>query len=134
MPTEQVKSTTHTNDWTDEEERAVLWKLDTRLVPFLAVLYLLSFLDRANIGNARIAGLEEDANLSSSEFNWIISIFFVGYCTFEIPSNLMLRIVPPAKWISFIMVTWGFVLMGMAFCKSFWSLFFMRLLLGAAED
>ncbi|KAF9171907.1 hypothetical protein BGX20_006704, partial [Mortierella sp. AD010] len=62
-----------------EEVRKVRWKVDRRLVPLLSLLYLCSFLDRSNIGNAKVANLGEDLNLHSGVYNVALSVFFVGY-------------------------------------------------------
>ncbi|KAI9008885.1 hypothetical protein CLU79DRAFT_711353 [Phycomyces nitens] len=59
--------------------RKLMWKLDLRIVPFLGLLYLCSFLDRVNIGNAKLAGLATDLNVTPSDYNWALSIFFIGY-------------------------------------------------------
>lgn len=71
------------------DEKKVLRKMDIRLLPMLALLYLLSFLDRGNIGNAKIEGLTETLNISGPEYNWCLTVFFFTYCAFEVPSNLM---------------------------------------------
>lgn len=62
-----------------KEKRRLMFKLDRRIVPYLALLYLCSFLDRVNIGNAKIAGIVGDLGMSESMFNWALSIFFIGY-------------------------------------------------------
>lgn len=62
-----------------EELKAVIWKLDVRIIPFLGLLYLCSFLDRVNIGNAKLAGITEDLHISSTDYNIALSIFFIGY-------------------------------------------------------
>lgn len=61
------------------ESRALLWKLDLRIIPLIGALYLCSFLDRVNIGNARLAGLTTDLNISPDVYNAALSIFFAGY-------------------------------------------------------
>jgi hypothetical protein len=71
------------NDFIEVEEKRVLRKLDKRVVLFVALLYLLSFLDRSNIGNARIAGLERDLNLSSAQYEWLLTAFYITYILFE---------------------------------------------------
>lgn len=71
--------------------RTLKRKLDYRLVPIWSLLYLFSFLDRSNIGNARIAGLEQDLQLTGTEFNMTLTIFFFGYILFEVPSNIMVK-------------------------------------------
>lgn len=69
------------------DRKKLLRKMDLRLIPMLTVLYLLSFLDRGNIGNAKIEGLAEDLNLTGSQYNWCLTAFFFTYCAFEVPSN-----------------------------------------------
>jgi hypothetical protein len=76
-------------DFSNVDEKAVLRKMDLRLLPMLALLYLLSFLDRGNIGNAKIEGLSTDLKLTGPEYNWCLTVFFFTYCAFEVPSNLM---------------------------------------------
>lgn len=76
-------------DFSSVDEKAVLRKMDIRLLPMLALLYLLSFLDRGNIGNAKIEGLTETLHMTGPEYNWCLTVFFFTYCAFEVPSNLM---------------------------------------------
>lgn len=76
-------------DFSNVDEKATLRKMDLRLLPMLALLYLLSFLDRGNIGNAKIEGLTETLNMTGPEYNWCLTVFFFTYCAFEVPSNLM---------------------------------------------
>lgn len=64
---------------TAEEETAVIRKLDRRLLPLVFVLYSLSVLDRSNLGNARIAGMEDDIDLSGNRYNWLGTIFYIAY-------------------------------------------------------
>jgi hypothetical protein len=70
-------------EFTEAEEKTVLKKLDRRVVLFVALLYLLSFLDRSNIGNARIAGLEKDLKMTSDQFSWLLTAFYIIYILFE---------------------------------------------------
>lgn len=69
--------------WTTREEKDVVKKMDRRVVLFVALLYLLSFLDRSNIGNARIAGLEVDLRLGEGQYEWLLSAFYITYIAFE---------------------------------------------------
>lgn len=69
--------------WTIQEEKAVVRKMDRRVVLFVALLYLLSFLDRSNIGNARIAGLEKDLRLREGQYEWLLTGFYITYIAFE---------------------------------------------------
>ncbi|KAJ8660813.1 hypothetical protein O0I10_003456 [Lichtheimia ornata] len=125
------------HEWTppDQKElRRLLWKLDLRIVPYVSLLYLVSFLDRVNIGNAKIAGLMEDTNMTEYEYGWSLSIFFVAYIVFEIPSNLALKRLGARIWIPIIMGVWGVIMMAMAAAKSGRELMVARFFLGAAES
>jgi len=82
-------------DFSNVDEKAVLRKMDLRLLPMLALLYLLSFLDRGNIGNAKIEGLTDTLHMTGPQYNWCLTVFFFTYCAFEVPSNLMSVDCPP---------------------------------------
>ncbi|KAF4119565.1 Major Facilitator Superfamily [Geosmithia morbida] len=116
-----------------EAEKRLVRKLDMHLVPLVMVLYLLSFLDRVNIGNARLYGLEEDLGLTPEQAQVSVSILFVTYLICEIPSNLVLKRLTPRQWIAFITVSWGLVATFMGLVDSYGSLIACRLLLGAVE-
>ncbi|KAK3845987.1 MAG: major facilitator superfamily domain-containing protein [Linnemannia gamsii] len=108
-------------------------KIDWHLLPLLSLMYLFSFLDRVNIGNAKVAGLEKDLNLSPSEYSWALSIFFIGYIIAEVPSQMLLKKVGPRKWISGCMFVWGTLTMLLAACKTAASLYATRFFLGIFE-
>jgi hypothetical protein len=82
-------------------------KCDLYVVPPLFILFLLAFLDRTNIGNAKIQGLEAGLGLSGTEYNIALFIFFIPYILFEVPSNILLKKIAPSTWLSSIMVCWG---------------------------
>lgn len=82
-------------------------KLDIRILPPLFVLYVLSFLDRGNIGNARIQGLEKSLHMKGQDYSIALFIFFIPYVLLEVPSNLILKRVAPSTWLSFLLVGWG---------------------------
>ena len=88
-------------------ERKLLRKCDLHVLSMIALLYSLAFLDRINIGNARIQGLEEDLKMKGQDYNIALFVFFIPYILFEVPSNIMIRKVAPSTWISSIMVLWG---------------------------
>ncbi|GMK56081.1 hypothetical protein CspeluHIS016_0211370 [Cutaneotrichosporon spelunceum] len=119
----------------DVDEKRLIRKIDYHLVPWLAFLYLLSFLDRSNIGNANIFGLSKHLNLNEDKFEYglALAIFFVFYVLFEVPSNMVMKAWRPSMWIPTIMVAWGLVMIGMGFVSNFTSLFVTRLLLGMTE-
>jgi hypothetical protein len=75
-----------------EELKAVIWKLDLRIIPFLGLLYLCSFLDRVNIGNAKLAGITHDLNISATDYNIALSIFFIGYVSKSSSNNSNSRV------------------------------------------
>ncbi|KAJ7982974.1 MFS general substrate transporter [Mycena polygramma] len=115
------------------EEARLLLKLDWRLLPIVTLLYLWSFLDRTNIGNAKIAGLTEDLHLVGLQYNICAAVFFVSYTVFEVPSNMVLKKVRPNLWLAFIMAIWGIIMMSMAFVKTYRHLVIARFFLGVAE-
>ncbi|KAF9577996.1 hypothetical protein BGW38_006463, partial [Lunasporangiospora selenospora] len=117
----------------DEMERRVVRKLDWNLLPLLGVLYLFSFLDRVNIGNARLFGLEEGTHLSDGQYNIALAAFFLAYCAFEIPSNWVLVRIGPRLWIPILMVAWGSISLALAWVTSFTGLLIARFALGSAE-
>lgn len=108
-------------------------KMDMRLIPMLTLLYLLSFLDRGNIGNAKIEGLSEDLNLTGSEYNWCLTAFFFTYAAFEVPSNMLLKKLRPSIWLPSIMVLWGIVMTLMGIVQNYAGLLSARIFLGVAE-
>lgn len=91
---------------TAEIEKRVVKKLDRHLIPLVFVLYLLAYLDRSNIGNARIAGLDTDLKLTSSDYQWLLTIFYISYIVFEWFA-LMWKVVPPHMWAAFCVMGWG---------------------------
>ncbi|KAF8647123.1 hypothetical protein AX16_006955 [Volvariella volvacea WC 439] len=120
-------------DVTEAERKKVLRKMDWHILPFVSLLYLLSFLDRANIGNARIAGMGEDANLYGLRYNVIAAVFFIPYALAEVPSNIALKLIRPSRWIPSIMVAWGLVMTLMCLCHNYEGLIAARVFLGLTE-
>ncbi|ORY96884.1 major facilitator superfamily transporter [Syncephalastrum racemosum] len=115
-------------------ERKLVWKLDLSVLPFATVLYLFSSLDRGNIGNARLGGLEEDLGLVGNEFYNALSIFFVGYVMFQIPSNIGLKIFTPSLWFGFAALAWGACSTSMAATRNYAGLMATRTFLGISES
>jgi MFS family permease len=115
------------------DEKAILRKMDLRLIPMLALLYLLSFLDRGNIGNAKIEGLTEDLGITGAQYNWCLTVFFFTYAAFEVPSNLLLKKLRPSVWLPTIMVAWGLVMTLMGIVQNYEGLLIARIFLGVAE-
>uniref|UniRef100_A0A0B7KKP3 Major facilitator superfamily (MFS) profile domain-containing protein n=1 Tax=Bionectria ochroleuca TaxID=29856 RepID=A0A0B7KKP3_BIOOC len=112
----------------------VVRKVDYRLIPLLTLVYLFSFIDRANIGNANIEGLSETLRLSSTQFNIALSIFFIPYVILEVPSNYFLnKFKRPSRYIGSIIVAWGTMTIMLGLVNNFCALVAVRLLLGIAE-
>jgi len=118
----------------DPDDRKLLRKLDLHLIPTMTLLYLLSYLDRVNIGQAKIDGLMESLHLTSAQYSACLSVFFATYVVFEIPSNLVLKKLRPSRWIPMIMIAWGIVMSLMGLVHSYGGLLACRLVLGAAES
>jgi len=114
-------------------EQKILRKLDLHLIPMLALLYLLSFLDRGNIGNAKIEGLVEDLGMTASQYNWCLTAFFFTYAAFEVPSNMLLKKLRPSIWLPSIMVAWGVVMTLMGTVQGYSGLLTARIFLGVTE-
>lgn len=118
--------------YTPDEERAVVRKFDRNLVLFVAVLYMLSFLDRSNIGNAKIAGLDLDLDLDSNRYEWVIAAFYITYICFEWMSVLW-KIIPAHIYVTAIVLSWGIVASLQSVATSFAGLLVLRILLGIGE-
>ena len=112
--------------------RAAIAKVSRRLLPFMALLYFVNFLDRINLGFAALT-MNKDLGLSAYVYGLGAGIFFFGYFIFEVPSNLILERIGARLWIARIMLTWGLISVGMAFVTGETSFIVMRFLLGAAE-
>ncbi|KAI1504092.1 MFS general substrate transporter [Biscogniauxia marginata] len=115
------------------DEKKLLRKLDWHLVPLIMLLYTFSFLDRVNIGNARLYRLEEDLGLVGNQFQVAVSILFVTYLLFEVPSNLVLKPLTPSRYIAFISFSWGIVALCTGFVQNYGGLIAVRLILGVVE-
>ncbi|KAF9195428.1 hypothetical protein BGZ51_000002 [Haplosporangium sp. Z 767] len=116
-----------------EMEAKVVRKLDRHLLPLLGILYLFSYLDRVNIGNARLFGLEESIHMTDGQYTIALGSFFLAYCIFEIPSNMILVRIGPQKWIPILMLVWGTISLLLAWVTSFTTLLIARFALGVAE-
>jgi MFS transporter, ACS family, tartrate transporter len=113
-------------------EQALYSKLTRRLIPFMFVLYIVSYLDRINVGFAALQ-LNAALNFDPAVFGLGAGIFFIGYFIFEIPSNLIMQRVGARIWIARILVTWGVISAAMMFVNSTATFYILRFLLGLAE-
>lgn len=112
------------------KEQALVHKFDRKLLPMFAVVYFLSFLDRANIGNAKIAGMYDQLSLNDSQYSVAVSIFYVTYILCEVPAVLMLKRLGPHRLLCAVICCWSLVTIFTAFVRDYWSLVLCRLLLG----
>src|ERR1700760_1333708 len=115
-----------------DEEAAVYNRAAWKLIPFLLILYIISFLDRVNVGFAKLQ-MSADIGLSDAAFGLGAGIFFIGYAAFEIPSNLLLQKFGARIWISRILVVWGIISICFMFVTTPAQFLTLRFLLGIAE-
>lgn len=92
---------------TFSQDKKLLRKIDLHLIPWLSFLYLISFLDRTNIGNAKVDGLQQDLGMTDSQYNNSLTIFFVSYSVFEPFTNVLLKKMRPSVFLPIIMLWWG---------------------------
>ncbi len=110
----------------------LLAKISWRLLPFLLLMYIMAFLDRANVGFAKVA-FQADTGISDAAFAFGAGVFFVGYALLEVPSNLIMHRIGARIWMCRIMVTWGLVSAAMMFAHNETTFYVLRFLLGVAE-
>src|SRR5215469_1469644 len=113
-------------------EHGTVRAVSGRLIPFLFILYVVSFLDRVNVGFAALQ-MNRDLGLSPVLYGLGAGVFFLGYSLCEIPSNLILARMGARLWIARIMITWGLIAAGMMFIRGPVSFCVLRFLLGVAE-
>ncbi|KAJ5583149.1 hypothetical protein N7535_001769 [Penicillium sp. DV-2018c] len=114
-------------------ERRLRFKIDLYVVPTVSLMYLFCFIDRANIGNAKLAGFNEDLGLVNYDYNAVLSIFYISYIVCEIPSNIMCKWVGPGWWLPGITLGFGICSVATAFVQDFNSIAGVRFLLGMFE-
>ncbi|MFD7227580.1 MFS transporter [Streptomyces sp. NPDC059881] len=113
-------------------ENAVFRKVVRRIVPFLILCYVFSYLDRVNVGFAKLQ-MSDDLGFSEAAYGLGAGLFFIGYFLFEVPSNLMLQRIGARTWIARIMISWGLVSASFMFVTNEAMFYVLRFLLGAAE-
>ncbi|RLL94382.1 hypothetical protein CFD26_103119 [Aspergillus turcosus] len=121
------------NAYKQKLTRSILFKLDTRILPVLALLFLCSFLDRTNVGNAKIIGLQNDLNITSQQYDIGLTVFYLTYICSELPSNLIIKKVSPKIWLPTLTMVWGIIAMCLGFVRNFADFVAVRAILGVAE-
>ncbi|KAM0715366.1 hypothetical protein Q7P37_008864 [Cladosporium fusiforme] len=114
-------------------EKKIVRHLDRRILPWIFILWLLAFIDRSNIGNAKIDGLIDDLNLDGNKYNISLTVFYILYVLIDIPSNWLLKVVGGGKYLPILAMAWGIVGTCMGAVKSYGGLIACRMLLGACE-
>ncbi|KAK0648211.1 major facilitator superfamily domain-containing protein [Cercophora newfieldiana] len=116
-------------------EAHIKTRIDYHILPFVCILYLLAFLDRVNVGNARAFNLQKDLGLDplGTQFNTVLTIFFIPYIIFEIPSNIYLKRFSPRIWLSVCCIGFGLVTMLQGFTQNYGGILATRFFLGVFE-
>ncbi|KAK7205268.1 major facilitator superfamily domain-containing protein [Myxozyma melibiosi] len=120
-------------EWKSHMDRLVTRKIDIKLLPMLGLMYLLNFLDRSNLAQARQGTLEEDLNMTGTDYNLATSILFVGYLLMQLPSNLLITRIRPSVFLGCAMAVWGLISGLQACLQSFGGLIACRFTLGIVE-
>ncbi|GAB5078412.1 MFS transporter [Arthrobacter sp. AD-310] len=111
---------------------AAIRKIKFRILPLLVILYIIAFIDRANVGFVA-KEMNADLGINAAQFGLAAGLFSIGYFLFEVPSNILMRKVGARKWIARILVSWGVVAVACGFIQDFTQLAIIRTLLGIAE-
>lgn len=117
---------------TEDRDAALLKRVAWRLVPLLTIIYLIAYIDRANISYAKLT-MVKALNITEAEFGFAASVFFIGYLIFEVPSNLALNYFGARPWIARIMFTWGVATVLTAFVPSSIWFLVVRFIVGTCE-
>ncbi|KXX73057.1 High-affinity nicotinic acid transporter [Madurella mycetomatis] len=128
-----VEAATHEDADAKGRSQKLLRKLDTRILPVFVLLVLCSFLDRTNVGNARVYNMNEELGLSDLQFQQGLAAFYPLYIAAEIPSNLVLKKVTPRIWLAIMTFLWGLLCLCLGLVQNFDQFIALRALLGLAE-
>lgn len=114
-------------------QKKLMWKIDVCVIPPFCLLYFLAFLDRVNISNAKVYGIEKSLGLHGNQFATALTVFFVPYIVFEVLSNYLIKIIKPHIWLSVMIFLFGLVTLLVAYARNFGGLVVTRLFLGIFE-
>ncbi|KAJ5064542.1 major facilitator superfamily domain-containing protein [Bipolaris maydis] len=133
-PTQIEKATTTPDDFNAALDKRLNRKFDLRILPWLFGIWLFSFIDRSNIGNARIAGLTTSLSITTgTRFNIALLVFYIPYILVDVPSNLLVKRLRAGIYLPTLITAWGLVCTMMGFVTNFAGLVACRLLLGLFE-
>ncbi|OQE31908.1 hypothetical protein PENSTE_c001G04556 [Penicillium steckii] len=114
--------------------KKIVRKVDLMVLPTIGILYILNYIDRQNLAAAKLQGIMEDLNMDTQQFATAVSILFVGYLPFQIPSNLLItKIARPGMYICAAVAIWGSISAATSAVKTYGQLLAVRAILGAAE-
>ncbi|KAF8841634.1 MFS general substrate transporter [Paxillus ammoniavirescens] len=116
-----------------EEALRIRRKIDKHILPLMCVLYWVQFMDKTTLGNSAVLGIQTATHLTTSQYVWLGTVFYLSYLLFEYPQNLALQRFPVGKWMSINIFVWSIALACQAACKNFAGLFVARLVLGMCE-
>ncbi|KAK3990969.1 general substrate transporter [Cladorrhinum sp. PSN332] len=116
-----------------DKQKAIIRRVDRRLVLTVGILYCISLMDRTNLGAAQIAGMSMDLKLIDNRYSIISLVFFISYIIFQPPSTIVCRKVGPRPFIALITVLWGGCMIGMGFVETWEQMAGMRVILGVLE-
>ncbi|KAK9244038.1 major facilitator superfamily domain-containing protein [Lipomyces tetrasporus] len=116
-----------------DEEKRLVRKIDIFLLPTIFLMYFLSYLDRINVGNAKVAGMEKDLSLSSGQYSIVLIVMIIFYVSMEIPTNMILAKTRPSIFLPTIMLFWGAITAAMSQVQTYHQLVACRALVGIAE-
>ncbi|EPQ60546.1 MFS general substrate transporter [Gloeophyllum trabeum ATCC 11539] len=120
-------------DTSGVDQKKLMRRIDMHVVPWLGVLYLLNFLDRGSIGNAKLYNLEKDIGITDRQYLIALTVFFFPYSLLEPPSNVALKKLRPSRWLSFLMLGWGIVMTLHGVMHDYADLLTLRFFLGFFE-
>ncbi|CAF9912076.1 MAG: hypothetical protein GOMPHAMPRED_007546 [Gomphillus americanus] len=132
-PSDEMIEASHNVELDPLLDRRITRKLDMHLLPWLFGIWFFAFIDRSNIGNAKISGLTTDLSLDGVKFNVVLSVFYILYILVDIPSNLIVKRIGAGHYIPMLMTGWGIVTTFMGLTKSYAGLIVCRILLGLFE-
>ncbi|MET8468527.1 MFS transporter [Streptomyces sp. NPDC006422] len=114
-------------------EKSAIRKFTVRIVPFVALMFFVNYLDRTAVSFAESNGMSQDLGLTAAQYGFASGVFFIGYIILEVPSNMALHRFGARRWLARIMVTWGIVSLLFTWVQSTEQLYWLRFLLGVAE-
>jgi sugar phosphate permease len=121
------------------EEKTLILKQDMRILPLCCAIYLLCYLDRSNIGNAKVLNaathndLLSETHMTNYQFTIALMVFLIAYMVFEVPSNYFLKCLSPSRWIAFLMFSWSVMTMALGGVNNYAAVASLRFLLGVSE-